>query len=152
MHVLSIHLETPVESQSVWGAQCPNPHLVTFCSRWRATEEARCRRRTERRHLSTSLHRLRVNTRGSICPNTIVSDTIRKLSVSFSHRLRVNGASICRWYSFGSRVRGGHQRSRENNPALWEGIWSKTEQGENVCHGTRRVEQERLNGSVVQMG
>ena len=36
--------------------------------------------------------RLRVNTRGSFCPKTIVSDTIRKLSVSFSHRLRVNGA------------------------------------------------------------
>ena len=34
MHVLSIiHLETPVESQSVSGAQCPSPRLVTFCSR-----------------------------------------------------------------------------------------------------------------------
>ena len=39
-----------------------------------------------------------------------------------------------------------YQRSRENSPALWEGIRSKTEQGENVCHGTRRVEQKRRNG------
>ena len=28
-------------------------------------------------------------------------------------------------------------------------IRSTTGQGENVCHGTRRVEQKRLNGSVV---
>ena len=32
------------------------------------------------------------------------------------------------------------QWSGENNLALWKGIRSKTEQGENVCHGTRRVE------------
>ena len=73
---------------------------MAFCSRWRATEEARLRRRTKRRHLWTSVHRLRVSTRISFCPKTIVSDTIRKLSVSFSHRLRVNGASVLSLYSF----------------------------------------------------
>ena len=51
----------------------------------------------KRRHLWTSLHRLRVNIRGSFCPKTIISDTtgIGKLFVSFSHRLRVNGAWGC---------------------------------------------------------
>ena len=77
---------------TVWGAQCPSPCMLTFCNRRRLTKEARLRRRTKRRRLWTSLHRLRVNTRLSLSPNTIVSDTIRKLSVSFSHRLRVNGA------------------------------------------------------------
>ena len=68
--------------------------MLTFCNRRRATNEARLRRRTKRRRLWTSLHRVRVNTRLSLCPKTIVSDTIRKLSVSFSHRLRVNGALL----------------------------------------------------------
>ena len=69
--------------------------MLTFCNRRRPTKEAWLRRRTKRRRLWTSLHRLRVNTRLSLCPKTIVSDTIRKLSVSFSHRLRVRACSHC---------------------------------------------------------
>ena len=53
------------------------------------------------RRLWTSLHRLRVNTRLSLCPKTIVLDTIRKLSVSFSHRLRVNLGLRCFGWFFG---------------------------------------------------
>ena len=37
--------------------------MFTFCNRRRATKEARLRRRTKRRRLWASLHRLRVNTR-----------------------------------------------------------------------------------------
>ena len=97
-------------------------HIVPVHACWRlhgnrrrATKEARPRRRTTRRRLWTFLHRLRVNTHLSLCPKTIVSDTIRKLSVSFSQGLRrkrglkKSGSKSSSWKT--KKVTGGLGRS-----------------------------------------
>ena len=50
MHVLR-YIWKHLSNHDAFDAQCPSPRPMTFCSRWRVTEEARSSRRTIRRHL-----------------------------------------------------------------------------------------------------